>query len=65
MPVDWAAITDREVAAIEPEHADESCWCNPQVEHCEGGDVIVHHSLRSIVTGISDECWDAYGQRLS
>ncbi len=29
------------------------------------GDVIVHHSLRSIVTGISDEHWDTYGTRVN
>jgi len=65
MTIDWAAITDREVAAIEPEHTDEFCWCNPRIECHEDGDVIIHNSLRSIVTGISDESWNAYGLRLS
>ncbi len=65
MAINWAAITDREVAAIEPEHADEFCWCSPTIECHEDGDVIIHNSLRSIVTGVSDEYWNTHEPRLN
>ena len=51
-----------DTAAIEPEHrADESCWCGPRVERGENGDgdVVVHRSLRSILSGVSDAWVDA------
>ncbi len=65
MTINWEAITDSELAPIEPEHTGGSCWCNPRIEYHEGGDMIIHNSLRSIVTGISDEYWNTHELRLS
>ena len=56
--IDWTTTPDKELIAIEPVHTDELCWCKPDIEEYADGDVIIHHSLRSIVTGVSDEYWN-------
>jgi len=39
----------------EPEHITDGppCWCNPRVEHYDGGDVIIHRSLAEIQAATS------------